>query len=1029
MIVLNYSLKNRSLNRYLFFYFVFFGLFANNNSFSQQKAFPSAYGAGAYTSGGRGGMVVHVTNLNDKGKGSLRDALLMTVPRTIVFDVSGVITLSSYIQMRAENSNVTIAGQTAPEGGITIDGNRLYLTNVDNIIVRYLRFRGGITAKGLGYNMNDSLSSLGDVTNQIFDHCSFSWDGDETASWYDDKTIDKVTVQRSIFGEGLKGSLFGGPERAKTGEMSFHHSLFYNTTHRTPNVSGFNGAKIETINNVVWTISHRLIQSNGNLQWNHIGNYYDYGIKPINNGVLHMHSAIDKNPPKIYTYGNKIVAINSNSSRGLTPVSELNSDNKKAHRYFQNAQGHVIGEQLRLNYFTDSRHPLLGNPIPIQSADNAFLSVQNDVGCNARLNEDGSVSDNKDVLDTRWLLNVKNGRYVERSDNSTWKVPHIKSVQRSNEFYVSNPHIPEAFFRTYVPKGQNHNDVSPSGYTWLEEYLNMVDNPEGSQFIQTVEVTPAISEIKLTETLQLNKTYKPNSPSNPKGQWKSSDEEIAKVDANGLVTPIKTGVVTITFQSTINGVEGKSELTVVSHALSANAGSDQEICRGESAVLSAKGGTYFVWSTGETSKTITVTPSVSTRYTLNVYDETKRNSDEDEVYVKVNPLPNVSAGKNISINSGEMTVLKATGANNYIWSTGDRGASISVNPSVTTTYSVTGESNGCEVSDSVKVIVNKESNPSVDQVSAGENQRICKRSSASLTATGGVFYEWSTGDRTANIDVFPLETTTYTVTAYDKSGAEIGSDDVRVEVSEIPNVSAGMNATINSGESTVLTASGANSYLWSTGETTASITVTPSSTSYYSVVGITKDGCENYSNVLVMIRNTVYYVDKYNGIVNYKRPMASNRATPIGGSSLGFSENGDIFSVVQPMARNINYGRIDNTELDGNHGLNHMNQNENAKKIVNKNLQEKLQVSSHLELNIYPNPTQGIVNIKVTGLANHFDISVYDLTGKSLFKDLNKDGGGVNYNKILNLSDYKSGVYFVKLVTKQETIVKKIILI
>ena len=176
-----------------FFLLLFFLLFSSSSiyySFAQQLAFPSAYGAGAYTTGGRGGIVVHVTNLNDRGNGSFREALLMTVPRTIVFDVSGVITLSSYVQMRAINSNVTIAGQTAPEGGITIDGNRLYLTHVDNIIVRHIRFRGGITAKGLGYNMNDSFSSLGNITNQIFDHCSFSWDGDESASWYSHLTID-----------------------------------------------------------------------------------------------------------------------------------------------------------------------------------------------------------------------------------------------------------------------------------------------------------------------------------------------------------------------------------------------------------------------------------------------------------------------------------------------------------------------------------------------------------------------------------------------------------------------------------------------------------------------------------------------------------------------------------------------------------------------------------------------------------------------------------------------------------------------
>ena len=197
--------------------------------------------------------------------------------------------------------------------------------------------------------------------------------------------------------------------------MSMHHSLFYNTTHRTPNVTGPKGAKIETINNVAWTISHRLIQSTGSLNWNHIGNYYDYGNKEINNGVLHMHHAVDKAPPSIFTDGNKIVAVNSNTSRGLTPVIELNTDNRKSHRYFQNAQGHIIGEQLKSNYFTNTQHPLLGNPIPVQSAEAAFQSVKSDVGCNARLNADGSVSDNKDVLDTKYTRSFRYCSHTKRA--------------------------------------------------------------------------------------------------------------------------------------------------------------------------------------------------------------------------------------------------------------------------------------------------------------------------------------------------------------------------------------------------------------------------------------------------------------------------------------------------------------------------------------------------------------------------------------------------------------------------------------
>ena len=142
-------------------------------------------------------------------------------------------------------------------------------------------------------------------------------------------------------GEGEKGVLFGGQPSVTTGDMSFHHSLFYNITHRTPNIAGYNGAKIETINNVVWTIDNRLIRTDGNPQWNHINNYYDFGYTPVSDGRLNMQTSIDSDPPSIYTNGNKIVSINTINP--LTyDVTQLNEDNKLMHRYFLVNEGHLI---------------------------------------------------------------------------------------------------------------------------------------------------------------------------------------------------------------------------------------------------------------------------------------------------------------------------------------------------------------------------------------------------------------------------------------------------------------------------------------------------------------------------------------------------------------------------------------------------------------------------------------------------------------------------------------------------------------
>lgn len=134
---------------------------------AQQLAFPGAEGFGAYASGGRGGEIVHVTNLNAAGAGSLADAV-SSPNRFVVFDVGGVIDITGKSITIA--SNVTIAGQTAPGEGITIYGGRVIASNNSNIIMRYIRMRGGLSV-----NSSKCTLTLDGCNNIIMDHCSVSW--------------------------------------------------------------------------------------------------------------------------------------------------------------------------------------------------------------------------------------------------------------------------------------------------------------------------------------------------------------------------------------------------------------------------------------------------------------------------------------------------------------------------------------------------------------------------------------------------------------------------------------------------------------------------------------------------------------------------------------------------------------------------------------------------------------------------------------------------------------------------------------
>jgi hypothetical protein len=448
-------------------------------------AFPEAEGYGRFAIGGRGGKVYEVTNLNDAGKGSLREAVEASGPRTVVFRVGGVIALKS--KLVVHNPYLTVAGQTAPGDGICVANYTFGCFETHDVIIRHVRIRvgdeSGVTQDGCGARGCDHV---------IFDHCSISWSIDEGFSSREGRNF---TFQHCIISEALnlaghkkyegtgKGHSFAGSISGDIG--SFHHNLLAHCAGRNWSLAGgldrtgqHLAGRLDIRNNVVYNWAHRTTDG-AVRELNFVNNYYLPGPATKVYSLMKPDPGDPERGARIFMAGNIMAG-----------KDEYNDDNWKAYVGPADGIAKVKSDKPRFEPY-----------VKTQSAKEAFDSVMADVG---------ATRPKQDAIDKRIIADVKKKTSTYTGSRSKMPgiidtpsdaggLPEYKSAEPPPD--ADHDGIPDAWEKAHGLDAKDAADGAayrPDGYTNLEIYLNELASPPAEK--------PPFDEKKYRETVNKRAT-------------------------------------------------------------------------------------------------------------------------------------------------------------------------------------------------------------------------------------------------------------------------------------------------------------------------------------------------------------------------------------------------------------------------------------------------------------------------------------------------------------------------------------------
>jgi hypothetical protein len=434
-----------------------------------------------------------------------------------------------------------------------------------------------------------------------------------------------------------------------------------------------------------------------------------------------------------------------------------------------------------------------------------------------------------------------------------------------------------------------------------------------------------------------------------------------------------------------------------------------EICEGSQVTLSGSGAASYTWS-GPTAVTDQI-PFTATAASAGSYIVTGTDANNctntDTINIVVNPLPVLSlATADSVVCAGDTVMLTASGATTYSWSTGGN-APMEMFAAVATGYTTvtgTNTANGCSSTDSIMTTVN----PLPVIVLTPSNSSICLGSSGSISASGGSMYLWNTGDSTSSINISPTVPTVYAVTVTTPDGCT-GSDSVSIGVNIPPAVTAtASQSVVCAGTSVTLTGAGANSWLWSSGGTQATETVTPSATTTYTVTGTnTVTNCSDTGLVTITVNQlpVVTAAIPQSSVCIDDASFLVPGGSPAGGSWTGPGVGANIFS---PLSAGLGTHTLVYTYTDNNQCT------ASASDLLVVSACVGITENSNAGgVNIYPNPASTLVNIRWNDDYRVTRIELTDLTGRIVLAVPAATGNSLQ----IDLNTLPQGIYNLQVVT------------